>query len=245
MNQSSEDKKPKIFIGGDSWGCGEWDINNLGGYDVTHKGLEQYFLDLGYTVLNSSKPSGSNKESIKKLSHSLIDYVKNDLIFWIQTDSIRDLKPYSTLTEDIVSSGGLDILLNTALDQNYLNLNSIAQKLDLKIYLIGGMQDLNLNNLKKYSNLIPIMPSWVHLLAGHFTEYKDLFPQHTATDSLIRYIDKKLMSTELFYQTIDILYAIDQNLKIFREEIFHPDGRHPNRDGHKILFDYLIKELKL
>jgi len=30
-----------------------------------------------------------------------------------------------------------------------------------------------------------------------------------------------------------------------KELIFHPDGLHPNREGHKILFDYIVKELNL
>jgi len=33
--------KPTVFILGDSWGCGEWAINQ----NIEHLGLEQFFND--------------------------------------------------------------------------------------------------------------------------------------------------------------------------------------------------------
>jgi hypothetical protein len=45
--------KPTIFILGDSWGCGEWTIN----HSIEHLGLEQFFNDDGYTVINKEKPA--------------------------------------------------------------------------------------------------------------------------------------------------------------------------------------------
>lgn len=238
-------QKPKIFIGGDSWGCGEWDRNKFGRYGVTHRGLEQFFMDRSYTVINASVLSGSNHQSIQQLDLSLSLYCKNDIVFWIQTDSLRDLEPFDTLNKDIVSAGGLDTLISDTVNQNYQNLDSIAKKLDTKIQCIGGKQDLDLIQLEKFTNLNPFVSSWVYMIAGHFNEYKDLFPQHTLTNSVIRYIDRNAMSTELFYNTIDILYSLEQNFKIYDEEIFHPDGFHPNRNGHQIMFDYIIKELNL
>ena len=240
MNQKSN-----IFIGGDSWGRGEWGNNKPGGYGVTHKGLEQFFIDRGYSVTNASVPGGSNQKSIQQLNLAISSYRKNDIVFWIQTDSLRDLEPFDTLNKDIISAGGLDILISNTVNQNYQNLDSIAKKLDTKIQCIGGKQDLDLIQLEKFTNLNPLVPSWVYKLAGHFNEYKDLFPHHTPTNSIIRYIDRNAMPTEIFYKTIDILYSFEQNFKIYNEGIFYPDGFHPNRNGHQILFDYIIKELNL
>ena len=78
----------KIFIGGDSWGCGEWTEQT-----VSHKGVEQYFINDNYTVFNSSEGGSSNKFSIDRLDKDLRDYyISGDIIIWIQTDPIRDLR---------------------------------------------------------------------------------------------------------------------------------------------------------
>jgi hypothetical protein len=104
--ENSESIRPKIFISGDSWGCGEWTYFTPPIMStVAHKGLEQYFIDDNYTVFNSSKGGSSNEFSIVRLSKDLQEYYSSgDIILWIQSDPIRDLrvhKPRSGYSNNI------------------------------------------------------------------------------------------------------------------------------------------------
>jgi hypothetical protein len=80
-----------ILIAGDSWGCGEWPHRSAGLPNgvVLHKGLEQYFLDLGFPVTNLSVAGYSNKQSIDALINCT-NLDQFDKIYWIQTDPLRE-----------------------------------------------------------------------------------------------------------------------------------------------------------
>ena len=80
----------KILIGGDSWGCGEWGYTN-GIYNVLHKGVEQYFLDDGHSVKNTSRGRSSNNDSIIRIKNELDE--STDYIIWFQSDPLRDCRP--------------------------------------------------------------------------------------------------------------------------------------------------------
>lgn len=222
---------------------GAWDASSR---NITHKGLEQYFLDYGYTVINSSTPGISNDKTIKNLEDSLSNsYKPGDIVFWIQTDALDHMQPFDTLTEDILSAGGVVALCQSCLKETYRTLNTVSKKFNTKIYLIGGNHDLYLDGLSQYPDLVPIVPSWVKLLVGHFKEYKNLFPQFTNTLWTIKNIDLSKYTLEFAAKVIDELYYTEQCQAMHKEELFQPDKFHPNKDGHKILFNYLIKELQL
>lgn len=244
MNQSSEDKKPKIFIGGDSFGCGEWDESST---RVVHLGLEQYFKDSGYQVINSSKGGSSNAASIARLIDSLDkSFVENDIVFWIQSDCLRELRPFTNISSLIIKANGLAELVQQITEKDYATLNSAAVKFDTKIHLIGGIQDIMVSSLTNFSNLNAIVPSWIYMLVGHFEEYQDLFPHHLHTEEASKYITLKVIrDLKLFYRVLDVLYKMERSWILYREDAFRPDKIHPNRDGHRILFDYLVKELSL
>ena len=88
-----------ILIAGDSWGCGEWDLLPNGKYCVTHKGIEQYFIDNGDIVTNISIGGGTNQNSVFQLQQQLSNMTFNCII-WFQTDPLRDLRPYATFNDD-------------------------------------------------------------------------------------------------------------------------------------------------
>lgn len=239
MNQFSEDKKHKIIISGSSWGCGEWDKGDV----INHKGLEQYFIDDGFTVVNASVGGHSNKQSILAISD--IIPTNQDIVLWIQSDPVSELRPFTSLTDRIKKSRGIANLKKDLLNEQYSDLSAMASRFDIVVYAIGGREDLNLELLKQYHKIVPCVESWVRLLIGHMEKYVDMFPQGTYNDWTIRDIRLQDLDSSLAEQVINEIWQLDQNLHIYKEAIFNPDGRHPNRLGHKILFDYLIKELKL
>jgi hypothetical protein len=253
--------KPKIFVAGSSWARGEWDPDNP---IVLHPGIKQYFADAGYTVVDSSQARSYHSRVITFLNNKLDEhYADNDIVFFIMADPLLDIimselrelnikrsfriKNLIKFTEAIQVAGGLINLIRLQQDSIYNQLDTVAKKYNTKIHCIGGTYNVNTNLLGKYTNLLPTVPSWIYMLAGHY-------PEHPGTDSPefgisytwdIDYIDLSKYTPEFAKQVQQEFELIKDSTRIMDELIFHPDGLHPNREGHKILFDYLVKELDL
>lgn len=237
---------PNIFISGDSWGTGE--LPNL-----VHLGLEQYFCNDGYQVYNSSTRGSSNRDSISLLLENLKQYYQpNDLIFWIQTDPIRNLNPTSSdtkLNEHLTEAGGLIKLMTKLLAVDYDRLHSIARRFDSRVFLIGGLNSVDLELVDSRPRLECLLQSWPRLLVGNNPKYQSLnwdqFRLYTGGWTVRELKLEKLNNIDLAGKIIDELYEMDCNEVVFRDQIFHPDGRHPNRNGHKMLYNYIKERLKL
>lgn len=249
MNLSSNEAKPKIFIAGLSWGRGEWI-----GPNVVHRGIEQYFIDDGYQVFNVSKPRSTHTRVNQLLDQALTEhYAPGDLVFWIQADPIIDViadevtgkltnQKLTRLTDRLRQAGSLDALIEEQQRVIYCELNNIAVNHNARINCIGGTYNLN-PIISEFTNLNLFVRSWINMLVGQFTEYQhtdDVNFGVTHTWSL-----DNINTEQLPTSTIDTIKQRIKNVIVFREDIFHPDGLHPNRDGHKILYNHIIKELKL
>jgi hypothetical protein len=226
---------PQIFIGGDSWGTGELP-------ELKHKGLEQYFREDGYTVFNSSTRGASNRDSVGLLLESLkLNFKPDDLVFWIQTDPVRNLRPYVDLPKELDQAGSLRRLMTQLLSKDYDRLHSIARRFDTKIYMIGGLTSLDVELLTARPRLHNLITSWVELLVS--TEYVGTDWRNFSicnSDYTIKNFGNNL-SKEL----VEELYAFDQNRRVFDNRLFHPDGFHPNREGHRMLYMSIKNNLNI
>jgi len=219
----------EILIAGDSWGCGEWGWDSNGYYVVTHKGLEQYFTDDGFTVTNISEGGIGNNTVILNLKKFLLsnpDYSGH--IIWFQSDPFRDLRPYETFTVDYTTYEGLIDKLNQLLLETYNQFNSFNKK----ILCLGGVSKLNLKLILPFNNLVAAIPSIPELLLPDyqhaeivFSDWYNLIDRQFSLDDL----DKLLYNKQLQDSLIDY------------KDLFWPDGSHPNRVGHKKIFEYLIE----
>jgi len=209
-----------IVIIGDSWGCGEWSDDMP--YRVTHCGLAQYFTDRGCNVTNLSKPGGSNKDMVTALIATLPIYNPH-YVFWLQTDPIRDLRPYDQETFPKSSSEltemGRDLLENT-----YAELNDIG----VKIHCMGGVTNLE-KSIEKYPNLIPIIPSIIQMFNGPKVDF---------------WISDWINSPNLRLNDDFLLELENHPIHILPKEWFFPDGVHPNREAHRKIFECIIKQHK-
>ena len=240
---------PKIFIGGDSWGCGEWDWDKS---SILHKGLEQYFINDNYTVLNSSKGSSSNKFSIARLSNDLQEnYSNGDIVLWIQSDPLRDLRIHE-------QGGGYgnNILLGLKNNNNnfrqlekclltasYEKLSTIADTHQATIHVIGGLRNVESCALSKFNNLNMLVKSWIYLLINRYGDDKDgLGSSEWGIDDFL--IDQ--LPNDARFQLVNDLYNIfSQHQSISKFKIFRPDGGHPNRKGHEHLYNVIKQKLNL
>lgn len=209
-----------IVIAGDSWGCGEWDNIDDNTLGVTHLGLEKYLTDYGCKVYNLSEGGASNSYSIKKLFFS--KWLKPDMIFWFQTDPMRDLRPYDKASfpqtvADLIKQQ--DILI----DKTYATLNSLG----MKIHCLGGTSKIS-PSIISYPNLIPLINSIIDFLGSNA-------PEFWISDWIQ---DENLISKEF----IDELYTIPDVRKYLPKEWFHPaSSPHPNREAHRKIFEFILK----
>lgn len=260
MSQSSS-VKPKIFIAGSSWARGEWAKGNP---VVQHDGIRQYFTDRGYSVIDSTQARSYHNKVIDLLSKKLEEhYTPGDIIFFIMADPLLDIimpelaslrikrnsdaKNLPILTNKIKQAGGLLNLIREQQDSIYSRLDTIAKQYNATIHCIGGTYNVNTTLLNKYSNLMPAVVSWIHLLAGQYKEHPGTDdPEFGITYTWdINYINLSEYTPEFATQVDQEFNTISDSTRIMEELIFHPDGLHPNREGHTILYNHLVNLLNL
>ena len=213
----------KILIGGDSWGLGEWP------QETNHRGIWQYFEEDGHEVVIKALPGQSNKTSI---SH-MCNYVNGnyDYVFWFQSDPLRDLRPYDDFGNTIKNYDDLITQSNIILDKNYKELNDRS---NCKIYCIGGCSKLNVELISEYKNLIPFIESLTELI---LVDYKHPEIWHGDWINYVERLDESVIDFLLPNKMKqDSLSEVDEY-----REYFWPDGSHPNRYGHKVLYDFILK----
>jgi hypothetical protein len=217
----------KILIGGDSWGNGEWP------QETNHRGIWQYFEEDGHEVMIKSVPGESNKNTIPHMCNYITEKYNHDYIFWFQSDPLRDLRPYDDFGKTIKNYQDLLEQSEIILDKNYRELNNRTTS---KIYCIGGCSKLNLKLISKYENLIPIVESLTELI---FDDY--VHPKLWHSDWL-KVVD--IFELETINLLLDDKRKQDSLAEVDKyREYFWPDGYHPNRKGHKVLYEFLCQNL--
>ena len=216
----------KILISGDSWGCGEWRPSAIR-YDVLHTGLEQYFSDDGFNVTNVSHGGFSNTDSIDQIKIKLANN-HYDHVIWLQSDPYRDLRPYNKFYAQLQNYDDFKAIGLQLLNKSYALLN----QLNTKIICLGGCTKLD-QNIKNYPNLIPSVASIIELLIPEFNA-----PEIWMSDW------GQVLDQQRPIEVLDQL-AVNKRLqdKLFGfPKMFFPDGQHPNRHGHLILYNFIKGE---
>jgi hypothetical protein len=212
------------LICGDSWGCGEWGYIAHNEYTILHGGLAQYLEEDGYETVNISKGGSSNLGAVHRLKQfAQSNPIDQYTIVWFQTDPFRDVEPLSVVN-DISTIEELLIKQKTLLEAVYTELNSIG----VKILCIGGTTKLSIS-ISNYSNLIPVIPSVIEMLDSNL-----ICPEiwmSNWVESINRYTNEDLLDFILANKRIQD--------SLFTHKLFIPDGRHPNRASHKIIYNHL------
>ena len=239
-----------IIISGCSWSCGEWSRGDTREdktpYTVLHEGLTQYIKDVGITVLNLGIPAGSNYVVAKKISSWFERNPDHQVkqIFIFQTDYARDYQ--MRFDEDFDNIEYANTVAHIMIARFYHRLIEISNKYNVKIYLIGGVSDtLSPEILKSYYAPLEVAcQSMVNLLVNknHLIDDPVLSWYPGEYLPMVERIKKRLSADQIS----KLLQEIDkgfnrENLVFSAPEYFWPDGIHPNRDGHKKLFDYLVE----
>lgn len=236
-----------ILIAGDSWGKGEW---NLECTAVRHSGLQQYLENDGYTVTNISKGGISNLDTVARLSHYLDHYGTRlpDRIMVFQTEYTRDFKHYAMQHDfgslDFSRIKTINDLISCWVERFYMRLSELSVQYQVPIFIIGGCSDtMAFDNMSlDYPGCTIACQSMVNLIIqGYASISSPVFSWYNSdTEVLVNkvrtVVDKK--------NADEILKEIDKGFErscLLKEnpEYFYPDGTHPNKLSHRILYDYL------
>lgn len=233
---------PNICIIGDSWGCGEWGLDSNFGYSVTHHGIEQYLRypaidgpDINSChVVNVSTPGASNIKALIR-ANAQFKIQEFDYVFWFITDPLRQLHTFNY--DELV-----DITYDKLLELQSLFLTDslkLANSFNKKIYCIGGAFKITKEVINQYENLVCYIPSLSEWLCPNYT--------HPCVwqSNWLDYIERKLTLEALDRLVIDkqIQDSLDHDSRF--EKYFKPDGSHPNRFSHKLLYDKIVKDFKI
>lgn len=215
----------KILICGDSWGRGEWS-----GVGINHAGLEQYLKDDGHLVKNISKGGATLKNTIDQLSKQR---TKFDYVFVFVTDSHRHLSKKEFWIQGFEYNDYVNrhnhILKNFIKEINSFDLGPI--------FLIGGLSKLNKNHTEGTSISI-IVPSFLELIIPNKQQFEIYCHQHYYS------LNDKKINKKVSKDTVIKLYDQYESFENYKKEpMMNPDGYHPNREGHLILFNYIKKFL--
>jgi lysophospholipase L1-like esterase len=240
-----------ILLAGDSWSAGEWDASRG---EILHKGVAQYLHDAGHHVINLGQPGGWNGLSVSRLDSFLRlntfinDKISHILIF--QTEWIRDFAhkdTYSTFEYQDLEHNYLD-LKNRIISRFYSRLTELAIKYNKIIHVIGGVSDaIWLDRFSdEYPGVTIACQSWTNLVLNQNHRIE------TPIYSLFSRMNiESIAELKQHYSTKDFDLLLDDidsgTARMLRlehcKEFFWPDGGHPNRQGHRVLYDFLVERI--
>jgi hypothetical protein len=245
----STPKLKNILILGDSWSQGELRIDKNKKHIVTHGGVHQYLLEHSHTVTNLGGLGESNLHAYNCYAQQTKSY---DLVIWFQTEVTRDVNyNYKELFyKKLVELKSIRKVFDYILLNSYRMLDDEAKKKNEKIVVLGGFATVD-DRIQDFTNLVNFVPSIISLIdpSKSFSTYSFFAPFEWFVDI----IENITSDYSLEQETIDSLKEeyirmIDENFKMIdylgeNKTYFWPDGMHPNREGHRIIFNKIKEEL--
>lgn len=238
----------KFFILGDSWGVGEWKIDN-GFKTIPNSGLDYYLTQLGHTAKNISAGSAGNFGQLRHAYWTLKENSDYDYIVWIHTESMRDIK--EILIDDPDEGArqfpNFDISnFEKSLDyldkENYRYAQMIYDEYKIPFIVIGGQCLVN-SSIKEFTFPRLVIKSWLaELLNLNFVPPKNTFFSWGKITHILEHygIDERDFILANFDQLEKSQLIIDM---ASRSELF-PDGAHPSRKCFEKLALRLHNELQ-
>lgn len=239
-----------IIVAGDSWACGELHRGDLRNeHDVTtmisHGGLAQFLQEAGHDTVNLGRIGGSNLLTVRIIETWWErNPGKIDKIFVFQTEYTRDYA--MAFFEDYDDIQDHHSLSGRMIARFYSRLSNLASALDTKIFLIGGVSDTLAPSVvtNHYPGVEVACQSLTNLLLANDSTISDpVFSWYTNwAQDLVQEVKQKLKPDQLSAFLDEITRSMNREIDVFAcPEYFWPDGCHPNRKGHEVLFAYLME----
>lgn len=223
-----------FLITGDSWSQGEWapaSSEKPKDYIVVHKGLEQYMLDNGHIVTNVGRGSIDNCASLYQATNALWSDI--DHLIFFHTDVLR-----SCPSDDLHVNLPMDMVKKYqtwTIDQLY---KIRKDNPNLKITVIGGCGKFDPGTKSHWDYCVP---SVTELLVPGYID--NMFFNSNSWMQFILNSSANKLSAEHKLQILEIEELIASKKQCWdnNRDLFYPDGIHPNRHAHKLLFEHLMQ----
>jgi hypothetical protein len=242
-----------ILITGGSWSCGEWaeykspPSSILKQREVTHTGLTHYINESKKSVINLGYAGIGNFEILGLLKRwiNCNNHVNIEKILFFQTEYTRDYDR-GFFQEDYFKIVKCDTIQNIAIERFYNCLSEFQNYTKIKIHLIGSSSDTyDPDIVKRKFNIDVVCQSFVNLLLNNSSTLPNpVFTWFTGEqENFIREIKQRINNEELkkFIDNMDQSFNRQELIKN-NTRYFWPDGLHPNRHGHKVLYDFLVNK---
>lgn len=235
-----------IIVIGASWACGEWKApGSVEQPSIVHRGLIQYVEDSGRSVVDLTHAGMSNSRIVQqlKLWFDQNSGVKPDDIIVFQSDYSAEKHHAPDSDYDLIDDPYS--LSRLWLDRFYQQLSDVAQKNHCTITLIGGGVDtLWFDDWEsRYPGLKIGCQSMVNLiLTGNHRIAVPVFSWCTQhSEDLVERIKAQMLTGQMPALLDMITNGHNrENTVHAAREYFWPDGCHPNRLGHRMLYDFLV-----
>lgn len=227
----------KIIMAGDSWGEGEWKKPNPTDHAyVSHRGLENFFKQAGYQVINTSM-GGNDPHQIKtQLQEAVQEYRYHEDLFiliittcWLRGDESPkwdlDVNEFRQLRQKSKTKWLKDV-------------NKFLEGCNQVGHLLGALGTINKSDIEQCNSL--------RLINGNLVNFFD--PDNPVTNEYEIYTGDYNWKQIQWYlrrarnkELTEYLY----NQKMVWEQIAHDnpaylDNAHPNRHLHHKLFNHIL-----
>ena len=219
----------KILIAGDSWACGEWPLpgetHKTGHESLRHRGIAHWLEQQGHEVTQQAEGGHSNFDQIKHLGENL-DHHSFDLVVFVVTDPLRDEKHIrNTWAEH-----------QAQIQEAWQGVWDRLGGFDHPIHLVGGCVAIP-NTPPIPANCDILCRDWIELILGS-RPMENLcrawpYPDNPGA-TLLDHWHREEQHLEQWLIRCQISGTAEH-------QHFWPDGRHPNRQAHRLLAHLIHK----
>jgi hypothetical protein len=239
----------KFFILGDSWGVGEWTIDNNGIFEsIPNTGLDYWLREHAHLVTNISAGSAGNFGQLRHAYWTLDQHSDYDYIIWFHTECVRDIEEIvindpseAKIQYPEFNIKNIDQALQYVQLQNYKYAQALYERYQIPFVVIGGQSTVP-DTIKNYSFAHWVITSWLQELLT--LEY--LPPEHTffswpKFERILNHfnIDRK----QYILDHYDQLERAKEIVKLAQHSKLFPDNGHPGRQCHRALAERILQNL--
>ena len=239
-----------LVISGCSWSCGEvlppmlqpwksfkWSTLNPRTM-ITHPGLAAYLDDV-FDIVNISQCAASNWQNLWTIKNFYESNAHWQSANWLlfQTDFLRNEATHEWQIDYASMQKSMSLLefYQAAASLFYRCADELAASYNIKIYLCGGLTDLDRALLQDLQHVVAVHDSWISLLdPNHVADLRCIEPPTTR----LLGITKKTASTDFMIELFDHMNHSKQEFdRLLATGYFGPcyGNFHPNRHGHKLM----------
>lgn len=249
-------------MAGDSWACGEYVFAShviQNSHDI-HGGIQDFLKQSGIDTLCFGYP-GLGSLSAFDFVNNFIEFnqqsITIDRLIFFQSDWIRDIRSYRWLNEqhlDIWKKGYL-ATKDWYVSSLYYKLSNLYKNFGVPTVLIGGLADtIWIDKFEEeYPGVTIGCQSMINLLVNgdpkvvtptqsvfRFGQNTSLFLTQDQFTFFIENIKKNSDNHNIEFLLEDMEKAEKRNTVLLSHSNIFPDKMHPDRHGHKKLFDLLV-----